>query len=106
MSESICRQSPSWPSISSASLPTKFERAGADPSNITFEITETALMRDITKGEAFARGVVDLGCGVSLDDFGTGFGTFTYLKKLPLTYLKIDLEFVRDLVGVLQTNMS
>lgn len=76
----------------------EIQRTGADPSNIAFEITETALMRDLTKGEAFARGVVDLGCGISLDDFGTGFGTFTYLKKLPITYLKIDLEFVRDLV--------
>ncbi len=77
----------------------QIEETGANPSNITFEITETALMRDITKGEAFARGVVELGCGVSLDDFGTGFGTFTYLKRLPLAYLKIDLEFVRDLVA-------
>lgn len=76
----------------------EIQRTGANPSNIAFEITETALMRDIAKGEAFARGVVELGCGVSLDDFGTGFGTFTYLKKLPLTFLKIDLEFVRDLV--------
>ena len=77
----------------------EIQLTGANASNIAFEITETALMRDITKGEAFARGVVELGCGVSLDDFGTGFGTFTYLKKLPLTYLKIDLEFVRDLVA-------
>ncbi len=77
----------------------EIQQTGANPSNIAFEITETALMRDIHKGEAFARGVVDLGCGVSLDDFGTGFGTFTYLKRLPLSYLKIDLEFVRDLVA-------
>ncbi len=73
--------------------------AGADPANLVFEITETALMRDAAKGEAFARGVVDLGCAVALDDFGTGFGTFTHVKKLPIKYLKIDIEFVRDLVG-------
>jgi EAL domain-containing protein (putative c-di-GMP-specific phosphodiesterase class I) len=73
--------------------------AGADPANLVFEITETALMRDSAKGEAFACGVVDLGCSVALDDFGTGFGTFTHVKKLPIRYLKIDIEFVRDLVA-------
>jgi EAL domain-containing protein (putative c-di-GMP-specific phosphodiesterase class I) len=64
-----------------------------------FEITETALMTDIQVGEAFARGLVDLGCSLALDDFGTGFGSFTYLKHLPLKYLKIDVEFVRQLAS-------
>ena len=73
-------------------------QAGADPSNLVFEITETAIMSDVAKGEAFARGIVDLGCTLALDDFGTGYGTFTHVKKLPITYLKIDIEFVRDLV--------
>jgi EAL domain-containing protein (putative c-di-GMP-specific phosphodiesterase class I) len=73
--------------------------AGADPSNLVFEITETTLMRDLHQGAAFARGVVDLGCQLALDDFGTGFGTFTHLKKLPISYLKIDIEFIRDLVS-------
>jgi PAS domain S-box-containing protein len=72
--------------------------AHADPANLVFEITETALMHDITAGEAFAHGLAALGCGLALDDFGTGFGSFTYLKKLPITHLKIDIEFVRDLV--------
>jgi PAS domain S-box-containing protein len=73
--------------------------AHADPADLVFEITETALMRDIAAGEAFARGLSALGCGLALDDFGTGFGSFTYLKKLPITHLKIDIEFVRDLVS-------
>jgi PAS domain S-box-containing protein len=77
----------------------EIDQTGIDPSKLVFEITETALMRDIGKGEAFARGVVDLGCGLALDDFGTGFGTFTHVKKLPITYLKIDIEFVRELVS-------
>jgi PAS domain S-box-containing protein len=76
----------------------EIEETGADPSNLVFEITETALMRDLDKGEAFARAVVDLGCSLALDDFGTGYGTLTHVKKLPITYLKIDIEFVRDLV--------
>jgi PAS domain S-box-containing protein len=72
--------------------------AGADPANIVFEITETAVMGNINAGEAFARAITDLGCGLALDDFGTGYGSFTYLQKLNITYLKIDIEFVRDLV--------
>lgn len=76
----------------------QIREAHADPANLVFEITETALMHDIAAGEAFARGVAALGCGLALDDFGTGFGSFTYLKKLPITHLKIDIEFVRDLI--------
>jgi PAS domain S-box-containing protein len=72
--------------------------AGADPADLVFEITETALMRDIDRGHAFALGVVDLGCRLALDDFGTGYGTFTHVKKLPISFLKIDIEFVRGLV--------
>ena len=75
----------------------QFRDAGVDPSLVTFEITETALMENVEAGERFARGLADLGAGVALDDFGTGFGSFTYLKRLPLQYLKIDIDFVRDL---------
>ena len=88
-------------SISTLDLLTVIEheihQTGADPLNLVFEITETALMGDIAKGEFFARGLLDLGCGLALDDFGTGFGTFTYLKRIPIKFLKIDIEFVRDL---------
>ena len=69
----------------------------AVPANVVFEITETALIQDIGVGEAFARALTDLGCELALDDFGMGFGSFTYLKRLPLSYLKIDIEFVRHL---------
>lgn len=73
--------------------------AGATPANIVFEITETALMQDIEAGKAFIAGLTDIGCRVALDDFGTGFASFTYLKTFDLAYLKIDVEFVRDLAG-------
>jgi PAS domain S-box-containing protein len=76
----------------------QIREAQADPANLVFEITETALMHDISAGETFAHGLAALGCGLALDDFGTGFGSFTYLKKLPISHLKIDIEFVRDLV--------
>jgi PAS domain S-box-containing protein len=75
----------------------EIREAGADASNIVFEITETALMGDLDAAEAFARGLAELGCILALDDFGTGFGSFTYLKKLPIKYLKIDIDFVSEL---------
>jgi EAL domain-containing protein (putative c-di-GMP-specific phosphodiesterase class I) len=75
----------------------QIQHTHANPADLVFEITETALMHDIAIGEAFARGLTELGCGLALDDFGTGFGSFTYLKRLPITHLKIDTEFVRDL---------
>jgi PAS domain S-box-containing protein len=65
--------------------------AGADPANLVLEITETALMEDLAAGEAFARGITDIGCGLALDDFGTGYGSLTYLQKLPIRFLKIDI---------------
>ncbi len=73
--------------------------AGADPSNLIFEITETALMEDVEAGTAFAHGLAGIGCQLALDDFGTGFGSFTYLKTVPVAYLKIDIDFVRDLAS-------
>ena len=88
-------------SIGTADLLPFIERqirtAGADPADLVFEITETALIGDIIAGEAFATGLAEVGCGLALDDFGTGFGSFIYLKRLPITSLKIDIEFVRDL---------
>jgi PAS domain S-box-containing protein len=88
-------------SISNLDLLSLIERAlqstECDPINVVFEITETALMEDLGAGEVFAGGLTELGCGLALDDFGTGFGSFTYLKSMPLRYLKIDIDFVRDI---------
>ncbi len=70
---------------------------GANPNRIVCEITETALVRDLGAAEQFVRGLNDLGIKVALDDFGAGYGGFAYLKRLPVSYLKIDREFVQDL---------
>jgi PAS domain S-box-containing protein len=75
------------------------ERYAADPSLIVFEITETAIVEDEAAARRFAERLHALGCKLALDDFGTGYGGFTYLKQLPVDYLKIDIEFVRDLVS-------
>ncbi len=73
------------------------EQHGASPENIVCEITETALVRDLSAAGAFVRGLNEIGCKVALDDFGAGYGGFAYLKHLPVSYLKIDQEFVRDI---------
>ncbi|MFT3865067.1 MAG: EAL domain-containing protein [Solirubrobacterales bacterium] len=67
------------------------------PGNLTVEVTESATVGDLEQAVDFAERLVALGCAVSLDDFGTGFGSFTYLNRLPASELKIDREFVRDL---------
>jgi PAS domain S-box-containing protein len=75
----------------------ELEAHGTDPSLIVFELTETALLREEEAACTFIERVEKLGCKLALDDFGTGYGGFTYLKRLPVHYLKIDIEFVRDL---------
>jgi EAL domain-containing protein (putative c-di-GMP-specific phosphodiesterase class I) len=74
------------------------ERNHVEPSLITFEITETAVVSDIVQASRFAERLDEIGCHFALDDFGTGYAAFTYLKHLPIKYLKIDIDFVRDLV--------
>jgi EAL domain-containing protein (putative c-di-GMP-specific phosphodiesterase class I) len=46
---------------------------------------------------AFTDRLERLGCALALDDFGTGYGSFTYLKHLPVQYIKIDIDFIREL---------
>jgi PAS domain S-box-containing protein len=70
---------------------------GAAPGLLVCEITETALANDGAVAEAYVHELRELGCEIALDDFGTGYGGFSYLKRLPLTIVKIDIEFVRDL---------
>jgi diguanylate cyclase (GGDEF)-like protein/PAS domain S-box-containing protein len=73
-----------------------------DPGDLIFEITETALMQNIDQAMLLVQAMVRLGCQFALDDFGTGFASFTYLKQLPVQYLKIDIEFVRDVTNSAQ----
>jgi PAS domain S-box-containing protein len=70
---------------------------GADPGLLVCEITETALANDEAVAEAFVHELSELGCEIALDDFGIGYGGFAYLKRLPVTVIKIDIQFVRDL---------
>jgi len=71
--------------------------AGVEPSRITFEITETAACEQLNNAMEFIEKVRQLGCQVSLDDFGVGFSSFSYLKHLRADILKIDGSFIRDI---------
>lgn len=73
--------------------------SGVNPSNLMLEITETAAIADLQVGLAGLRALAALGCPLALDDFGAGFGCFTYLKHLPAQLVKIDREFIRDICG-------
>jgi PAS domain S-box-containing protein len=74
------------------------QHKGANPALVTFEITETALTEHLDLASRLTFRLAALGCEFALDDFGTGYGAFTYLKTLPIKHLKIDIEFVRDLL--------
>ena len=73
--------------------------AGEAAERIVFEITESDAIRHLDAAEEFAGRMVRLGCRFALDDFGTGYGSLTYLRHLPVQFLKIDSTFVRDLAS-------
>jgi EAL domain-containing protein (putative c-di-GMP-specific phosphodiesterase class I) len=80
-----------------ADLDRALTRHGADPCGLILEVTETAAISDMDAAAAFCAQAQTLGCAIALDDFGAGFGSFQYLKRLAFTYLKIDGEFIRAL---------
>jgi len=77
----------------------KLEEYEIEGGDICFEITESAAIENLDDAAAFIEQIRGLGCKFSLDDFGTGLSSFTYLKKLKVDYLKIDGSFVRDIVA-------
>jgi diguanylate cyclase (GGDEF)-like protein len=76
----------------------RLERCGLDPSLFCFELAETATVANIGRAEVLIRRLRRLGCGVALDDFGSGLSSLSYLRQLSITTLKIDGSFVRDVL--------
>ena len=68
-----------------------------EPSRLIFEVGEAVAMANLERARQFGRSLAELGCRLALDDFGAAFGSFYYLKHLPVDLLKIAGEYVRGL---------
>ena len=75
----------------------ELSRPGIDSGKLLFEITETAALSRFSDAVQFIETVSAVGCRFALDDFGAGFSTFNYLKRLPVDVLKIDGSLIQDL---------
>ncbi len=73
------------------------DRTAISPSSICFEVTETAILSNVQHAQRFIEVLHGIGCEFSLDDFGSGLGSFSSLKHLPIDYLKIDGTYTRNL---------
>jgi EAL domain-containing protein (putative c-di-GMP-specific phosphodiesterase class I) len=79
-------------------LTQRIVESGVSPEALCFEITETALVRNLDRAQRFIRVLGNLGCRIALDDFGTGHCSFAYLKDMSVQYIKIDGVFIRDIL--------
>jgi len=70
---------------------------GLDPQSLKLEITESHIMQNSELAISLIEALRGLGVEFSLDDFGTGYSSFSYLKRLPVDYLKIDGSFIKEL---------
>jgi diguanylate cyclase (GGDEF)-like protein/PAS domain S-box-containing protein len=73
------------------------KRYGVNPNLLKLELTESSLLVDVDNTIAIMNELKEVGLRFELDDFGTGYSSLQYLKRLPLSQLKIDQSFVRDI---------
>ena len=76
----------------------RIRSSGLPPELFCFELTENTAVASVARATDLMRRLRALGCGIALDDFGTGQSSLAYLRHLPVTMLKIDGSFVRDVV--------
>ena len=71
---------------------------GSPPEKLCFEITETAAIENLPQAQRLLAQLAARGVRFALDDFGTGMSSYSYLKDLPVSFLKIDGKFIKDIV--------
>ncbi|TCV89611.1 PAS domain S-box protein [Sulfurirhabdus autotrophica] len=75
------------------------QETGANPTLLKLELTESAMLKNVEETISKMHQIELLGVSFSMDDFGTGYSSLQYLKRLPLSQIKIDQSFVRDIVS-------
>jgi Amt family ammonium transporter len=78
------------------SIRDSLEKYGLPASTVVFEITEQVAIRYLDSANRSMCELMDMGCRFALDDFGTGFSSLTYIKRLPVDYIKIDGSFIEN----------